>query len=335
MDLAVVIVSYNVKTLLRDCLSWLLRSLRDSPALQAQVWVIDNASTDGSADMVRDEFPQVRLVASQENLGFAGGNNLALQALGFLTQSGPDQPQQPRPRHVLLLNPDTVVLDEAPAKLVRFLDRHPSAGACGPRLVYPDGRFQHAAFRFPNLPQIFLDLFPPPGRLSQPILNSALNGRYSRRLYENRQPFPVDFVLGAAMLVRATAIQQVGLLDEGYFMYCEEMDLQRRLQAAGWSIACVPTALVIHHAGASTSQFQGAMQVALWRSRLKYFRRYHGYVFNRLTSGLVRLAATLQARQALRQAPPDLAERLAACQAITALATGNGLLSESSSPEWS
>ena len=199
---------------------------------------------------------------------------------------------------------------------------HPPAGGCGARLAYPDGSFQHGAFRFPGLAQIGLDLFPPPGRLNRPLLDSRLNGRYSKGLYETGMPFAVDFVLGATLMVRSRAVDQVGLLDEGYFMYCEEMDWQRRLRGTGWPMYCVPQARVAHYGGASTGQVRGPMLVALWRSRWRYFRRYHGRLFNRLAGGLVRLGMLAEARRARAAGPADLDQRLAAYREIGRLAAG-------------
>jgi hypothetical protein len=334
MDLAIPIVSYQTRDLLRGCLASVYASLARSPRLAAEVWVVDNASSDGSAAMVREEFPQARLVASPDNLGFPAGNNLALQAMGFWP-AGAEAPatsghpllaelrelRREPPRHVLLLNPDTVVQGDAPAQMAAFLDAHPRAGACGAQLAYPDGRFQHGAFRFPGLAQIAFDFYPPPGRLNRPLLDSRLNGRYGRQAYDAGKPFSVDFVLGAALMVRGEAIRQVGLLDEGYFMYCEEMDWQKRLAAVGWGVFCVPAARVVHVGGASTRQFRGPMLVALWRSRFRYFRRYDSPAFNRLAAWLVRRGVHAEARRARQAALPDLADRLAAYAQIEALAT--------------
>jgi len=331
MDLAIIIVSYNVQALLHACLASLFASLARTPELAAEVWVVDNASADGSAAMVAAEFPPVRLVASPDNLGYTAGNNLALQLMGFTPVGGEARPltayawaaglprSATQPRHVWLLNPDTVVQGDAPAQLVRFLDQAPRAGACGAQLAYPDGSFQHGAFRFPGLAQLGLDFFPPPGRLNQPVLDSRLNGRYSHRLIAAGQPFPVDFVLGATLMVRGEALRQVGLLDESYFMYCEEMDWQRRAQRAGWSVHCVPGAPVVHVAGASSSQFRSRSFTALWQSRLRYFRRYHSALFNRTANALLRAGLRAEARRAQRQSPPDLDERLAAYRAVEAL----------------
>jgi GT2 family glycosyltransferase len=254
--LTVAIVSFNTRPLLEACLTGLLRSLAASPELGARVVVVDNASADGSAELVRTRFPAVELRALAENLGFSGGNNLVLREA--------DTP------FVWLLNPDTEVRADAPAALVRFLEAHPRAGAAGPRLIYPDGRFQHGAFRFPTLPMSFLDFFP----INHRLTNSRLNGRYPRAWYE-RGPFQVDHPLGAGLMLRRTALDQVGLLDERYFMYAEEVDLCWRIKRAGWQVWCVPDATLVHHQGAATGQFRGQMLVELHRSRFRFFARHY------------------------------------------------------------
>ena len=328
MELAVVIVSYNVAGLLAECLESLAGSLARSPALHASVWVIDNASADDSVRLVRERFPTVHLLASPDNLGYSAANNLVLQQVGFAPTHGEARPlaeyrwaaQLPAvarpPDAVWLLNPDTVVQGDAPAALVRCLEEAPRTAACGAQLAYPDGRFQHGAFRFPGLAQTALDFFPPPGRLNEPVLASRLNGRYPLSRYRGNQPFAVDFVLGATLLVRGEAMRQVGLLDEAYFMYCEEMDWQRRMQQAGWEVRCAPAARVVHVGGASSSQFRSRSFIALWQSRLRYFRRYHGPLFNAAMARLLRAGLAAEARRAQRDNAPDLADRLAAYRAV-------------------
>jgi N-acetylglucosaminyl-diphospho-decaprenol L-rhamnosyltransferase len=277
-DLAVIIVSWNVKELLAHCLASLFEGLAGS-GLDAEVWVVDNASHDGSAEMVRLQFPQVRLIASQENLGFARGNNRALQAIGFQPSNLPTShpstlpPFHPSnlPRYVLLLNPDTEVCADALSTMVRFMDGTPSAGVCGARLVYGDGSFQHSAFGFPGLAQIALDFFPLHWRLTE----SRLNGRYPRRLYEGGTPFEIDHPLGAAMMLRREVILGTGLFDEGYRMYVEEIDWCMRIRRAGWEVYCVPSAVVVHHAGQSTRQVRNEMFTALWRSRFRLFGKHY------------------------------------------------------------
>jgi len=283
MDLSVVTVSWNVKDLLAACLDSVYASLEGS-GLQSEVLVVDNASRDGSADMVRQRFPQARLFVNVDNLGFAAGNNQALRET-----SG---------RCVVLLNPDTLVHGDALGTLLRFLDETPTAGMAGPRLVYADGSFQHAAFHFPSLEQTFFDFFP----LHYRLLDSTLNGRYPRAWYARGKPFAVDHMLGACMMVRREVLAQVGLLDEGYFMYCEEIDWALRMRRAGWGIYCVPAAEVVHYAGQSTRQFRDEMFVALWRSRLRLFARHYGPAYNWALRRIVRLGLRRKEGQARRLA---------------------------------
>ena len=285
MRLSVIIVSYNVRDLLRRC----LKSVDDSARLTADwltvdVTVVDNASRDGSAQMVAAEFPLAHLVASPQNLGFPRANNLALRRLGF----GADGEKRPAPTSdngedgsapdfVLLLNPDTEVVDDALGKMAAFLRDHTHAGACGPRLHYGDGSLQQAAFAYPGLVQMALDLYPLAAlpvvrRFLHRLLESRLNGRYPRRQWLGAMPFPVGFVLGAALMVRAESILSTGLLDEGYFMYCEEMDWCLRMQTAGLPIFAVPTAQIVHHEGRSSRQVRWQSFERLWASRFRFFR---------------------------------------------------------------
>ena len=272
--LGIVTVSYNVRDLLRRCLASVQESLARTP-VDAEVVVVDNASSDGSAAMVEREFSWVRLLANRRNAGFATANNLGLRALGF--------PGDGAPSYAMLLNPDTVVHGGALAELVAFMDRTPRAGACGPRLVYGDGSFQHSAFRFPTVAMAFLDFFVPHHRL----LDSRLNGRYPRRLYQRGVPFAVDHPLGAALVVRREAAAEVGLLDEQFFMYCEEIDWCRRLKAGGWGIYCVPQAEIVHLGGQSTQQFRADMFVALWRSRYQLFAKHNSRLYRRAVRAVV------------------------------------------------
>jgi N-acetylglucosaminyl-diphospho-decaprenol L-rhamnosyltransferase len=285
MDLVIVTVSFNTRDLLADCLESALSGLERS-SLVGEVWVVDNASTDGSADMVRQRFPTIQLVAHDENLGFAAGNNLALRSMGLGEKS--------RPRHVLFLNPDTRVVDDALGVMVRFLDSTPVAGAVGARLVHGDGSLQHSAFTFPGLMQILLDFFP----LHHRLVGSRINGRYSRQLYEAGEPFAVDHPLGAALMVRARTLAQVGSFDEHFFMYCEEIDLCRRMGAAGWQIYCVPQAEIVHLVGQSTRQFRDRMFVALWQSRFLMYEKHETAAFQWGARQLVRLGLSTEARRA-------------------------------------
>ncbi len=306
--LAVVIVSYNTCALLETCLRTLLaaaeRATDSGAGLAVDVVVVDNASADGSAGMVTRAFPQVTLVALEKNVGFTGGNNAALRLLGLI--DGADAPPRlPAPDFVLLLNPDTEVEGDALTTLVRFLREQPQAGVCGPRLRYGDGRFQHGAFAFPGVAQVALDLLPLDGLpLVRRLYASRVNGRYPLASWEGGAPFPVDFVLGAALLARAEVVRQVGGLDEGYFMYCEEMDWCLRVREAGRQVYAVPGAVIVHHEGQSSRQVRWTAFERLWRSRLRFYakqRAHFGPLLLPSVRALVWLGMGLQEERARRR----------------------------------
>ena len=295
--IGVVIVSYNTRELLRGCLA----SLRGCSRPLRTV-VVDNASQDGSAALVRGQFPEVELLALDRNLGFAGATNHGIRAgLGIsepgLALADPhSDPRHAHPELVLLLNPDTVVYPGAIETLAAFLELHPRVGAVGPRLLNPDGTLQAAAFRFPTLLMTLLDLFPPGEVLPGRLYNSWWHGRYPQERQE--RPFPIDHPLGACILTRRAVLEQVGLLDEGFFMYAEEVDWCYRVRRAGWAIWQQPAAQVTHVGGASTSQFRARMQIALYASRLRFFRKHYppsALCWHRLLIIVGMLRATLRA----------------------------------------
>jgi hypothetical protein len=289
-DLAVIIVTWNVRELIIDALRTLLEDLSSS-GLQAQVVVVDSASHDGTPAAVRQHFPQVDLIACEDNPGFATANNRALRQLGF-GQSGIDLPCA-----VFLLNPDTLTRPGAVRSLYDALMSDPQVGLVGARLTYGDGTFQHSAFRFPGLRQLWVEFFPTPGRL----IEGTFNGRYPRHLYAGREPFPVDCVLGATMLLRREVIEQTGLFDEQFFMYCEEIDWAWRIREAGWEVLCVPTAHIVHLAGQSTAQVRPQSIINLWQSRLRLFRKHYAPLKFILARVMIVVGMTLKLRQAARQ----------------------------------
>jgi GT2 family glycosyltransferase len=221
---------------------------------------------------------------------------------------------------VLLLNPDTEVRGEALALLVRFLDEHPEVGAVGAKLLYPDGRLQHGAFHFPGVAQTFLDFFPIHHRLT----DSWLNGRYPRVAYADG-PFPIDHPLGACLMVRTEAIRRVGLMDEQFFIYCEEIDWCLRIKRAGWQIYCVPQAEVVHHVAQSTRQFRNAMFVALWRSRLRLYAKHYSPVRQWAIRQVIRLGVGRELRRASvdgRLSPAERDARLGSYRQVLEMLRG-------------
>jgi hypothetical protein len=230
--------------------------------------------------MIRETFPQVRLLANSQNRGFAASNNQAIE--------------QSSGQSVILLNPDTLVRKGALGSLMALLEERRDAGVVGPKLLFPDGSFQHSAFTFPTLAMIFLDFFP----LHHRLLDSRINGRYPRGLYERAEPFLIDHPLGAALMVRRPVIDEVGLLDEGFFMYCEEIDWCMRIKEAGWRILCDPRAEIAHHVGQSTRQFRDDMYVELHRSRYRLYQKHYGPGFRRAARWLVALGVWSQGLRA-------------------------------------
>ncbi|HEY0581512.1 MAG TPA: glycosyltransferase family 2 protein [Chloroflexota bacterium] len=262
------IVSYNTRDLLLEAIG----SLAAEPSVETIVF--DNASHDGSADAVAERFPlrNVKVIRSATNLGFAAGvNRAAACATG---------------EALLVLNPDARLEPGALDLLLDLLDRTPGAGLVAPALRYPDGARQPAAFRFPGLAQVVLDLFP-----IARLTDSPLNGRISAT-----QPTPIDHPLGACMLIRRAAWDDVGPLDEGYFMYLEEIDWSMRARLRGWQVWHHPQAVVVHHGGQSTRQQADAMFAQLWRSRLRYYQRFTSPTYSRLLHAIVRLGLGRAAR---------------------------------------
>ena len=307
----VAIVSYNTCALLRDCLASLQHC-----TLALDVVVVDNASRDGSAAMVRSEFPAVTVLDAGTNLGFARATNLALRQLLAADRAS-------RPAVLVALNPDTRVHPAAIEQLVSVLEAHPRVALVAPRLLNPDGSLQDGAFRFPTLLMTVLDCFPPGEVLPGRLYRSWWHGRYPQE--RGDAPFAIDHPLGACMAVRRTVLDDVGLLDEGFFMYAEEVEWCWRIRRAGWAIWQQPAARVTHVGGGATRQFRGRMLVALWQSRMRYLRQAHSPATVRLHAlvlALGMLRATLLAWRAYRAGAIDRDELRARLWAFGTAARG-------------
>ena len=231
--------------------------------------MVDNSSTDDSPRMVRDKFPQVHLVENRENVGFARANNQAMQRC-----TG---------KYILLLNPDTLIASGALQALVDFLDKHPEAGAAGTRILNPDGSLQVSSHPRPTLSRELWRLFYL-DRLSP-------YAEYPVNKWETNQPQDVDVLMGACLLLRKEVLDQVGFLDEDYFMYSEEVDLCYRIQRAGWRLFWVPRAEVVHFGGQSTKQVPTEMFLNLYHGKIKYFRKHYGGSSAQIYKLILRIAA--------------------------------------------
>ena len=253
-------------------------------------------------------FPPFICFENGANIGFAAANNQALRRLGFGANPRPVDV----PAAVYLLNPDTVTHSGATKRLYDALMTRPDVGVVGARLTFADGSFQHSAFRFPGLRQIWAELLPTAGRLQE----GSFNGRYPRARYAGADAFDVDFTLGATMMLKREAIEETGIFDEQFFLYCEEVDWAWRIRKSGWRILCVPSAHVTHIGGGSTSQVHPSSLIQLWKSRLLLYDKHHPYWKSRLARPLVILGMRRKLRN-LKATDTDLRQ---ACQSIIELA---------------
>jgi Predicted glycosyltransferases len=263
--IGVIIVSYNTSALLAACLESL-----GACTLPLRIVVVDNASQDESVLLTQTRFPTVEVCALESNRGFAAATNIGFRRLAGANET----PALSRIPFTLVLNPDTVVHPGAVETLVRFLQAHPRAGLVSPRLLNPDGTVQRAAFRFPTLAMSLLEVFPPGEVLPGRLYNSWWHGRYPQE-GQGTVPLQIDHPLGACMLVRQATVAEVGLLDEHYFMYSEEIAWCWRIRQAGWTIWQVPQAQVVHVGGAATRQFRQHMLIELHRSRVAFFQHHY------------------------------------------------------------
>ncbi len=287
----VVIVSWNVRELLARC----LESLR-AAGLPTRIVVVDNASSDGSVEALRERFADVTWLVNADNAGFTRANNQGFRLLGHAGIRGGEIAPEARvhgparggatggtpdgergvqavspPDWTLILNPDTELDPETLDTLVDDLRAHPEAGAVGPALFYPDGRPQPSRRRFPSLLAGLVE--------STPIGWRWPNLPPVQRLHMRGEPEAageVDWVTGAAILLRREALEAAGGFDEGFFMYSEELDLCRRLHAAGWRVRYNPAARVLHHEGQSSDQVAPRRHRMFQRSRIRYFGKHHG-----------------------------------------------------------
>ncbi len=235
MDLSIIIVSFNTRELLKECLGSLMAnkqslSLRDGKWQMAnsEVIVVDNGSKDGSLAMVKKDFSKVNLIANRSNLGFAKANNQALR--------------QAQGKDCLLLNPDTRVKPGSLEKLIKFVEEHPEAGTVGAKLVNPDGSVQPSVYYFPTLWRAIKEYW------------FGQKGVYEKYAPKGKKPVEVEAVTGAAMLIPQKMIEKIGLLDEKYFMYFEDLDYCQRVKQAGLKVYYLPEAEILHHHGQSAAK---------------------------------------------------------------------------------
>ncbi len=261
MDVSIIIVNYRTRGLVKQC----LKSIRlAAPRLDYEVFVVDNASGDGSAEMIREYFPEVKLFALPENIGFARGNNLAMK--------------QAKGRYVFIHNPDAMLTPGALETMVGYMDRNPVVGMLAPKLMHPDRTRQDSAHRFPTpwIPVYRRTVLGSLPRAKRALDNYLMRGELGEEIRE------VDWIEGAAMFVRRAAIDKVGMFDERFFIYFEDADWARRFWLAGWKVVYFPKATVIHYHRRESADATGLLALANRVTRLhiesaiKYFLKWRG-----------------------------------------------------------
>ncbi|MCL4458610.1 MAG: glycosyltransferase family 2 protein [Chloroflexi bacterium] len=255
--LSIVIVSWNVKDLLRACLRSVETEVRRS-GLSVEVLVVDNASSDGSVAMVMAEFPWVKLIVNDTNVGFTRANNQASS--------------QAQGDYLLLLNPDTELRVGSLSSMTEFMEKHRDVGVLGPQLLYGDGIIQSSRRRFPTLATALVEST----ILQRYMPNIGLLRRYYMTDTPDNEIQEVDWVVGACFMVRREALSQVGMLDERYYMYSEELDWCYRIKQAGWHVVYFPLAKVIHHEAKSSEQDITLRNIYFHESKCRFFGKHYG-----------------------------------------------------------
>lgn len=254
-DLSIIILTHNTRELLKAAV---LSIKERTNEISFETIVVDNASSDGTKEMIKSDFPDIQYIFNEKNLGFTRGNNIGIEAS--------------HGQYVLLLNSDTEVLDGALDKLVDFMNRHPECGVTGPMLLNTDGSLQYSCRRFPsyhtalfNRYSIMTKLFPQ-NRFSQDYLMSSI---------DHRETMEVDWVSGAALMVRRKAFEETGLLDERFVSYSEDVDWCYRMHEAGWKVYFFPEAKIMHHIGQSARKHPYLYILIRHQSMYKFYRKHY------------------------------------------------------------
>jgi GT2 family glycosyltransferase len=256
MDISVIIVGWNARHYLELCLESLTTA---PPSRSMEIIVVDNASSDGSVEMIEAKFPQVKLIRNSENLGFAKGNNVGIR--------------QSQGRYVALVNPDVIVFPGCLDALVDFLEQNPQVGNVGPRVLNPDMTLQSSCRRFPTLWNNFCAAT----SLATAFKNSRFFAGEHMFYFPHDRILPVDVLVGCFSMIRRETFDEVGLLDENLFMYGDDVDWCRRCWKAGWHVVFFPGAKAIHDRGKITAPYPVRFAVAQQRSVLYYWRKHHGF----------------------------------------------------------
>ena len=281
MTLSIVIVNYNAERLLKGCLESVYAGANGTPL---DVWVVDNNSRDGSVGMVKSLFPTVRTIENGANVGFSRANNLVVS--------------QSRSDYILLLNPDTRIVDDAIERMVKFMDAHPQAGIAGCKVLNGDGTLQLACRRSIPTPEVaFYRLT----GLSKLFPHSRTLARYNMTYRSPDETHEVDAVSGAFLMIRRQVVEQIGLLDERFFMYGEELDWCLRARRAGWAVLYYPDAQIVHYKGESTKYNSRKAAIEFYRAMYLFHKKHFAAAYSPVTNALIYTGIFLRALCAWRK----------------------------------
>ncbi len=278
--LAIVIISFNVEKLLKECIESIYRETRD---VRFEIWVIDNHSQDTSVQMLKRDFPRIHLIENADNVGFTRANNQAVR--------------QCRTDYVLLLNPDTLIRDGALDKMVTFMDAHPDVGVAGCRVENEDGSLQLACRR--SIPSPSVAFFRLTG-LSRLFPHSKRMAKYNLTYLDPTRSHEVDAVSGAFLLIRRQAIDQIGLLDETFWIYGEDIDWCVRAKKAGWKVVYYPDAHILHYKGVGCSTNSRKTSYEFYRAMYLFYRKHFAKDHSFIVNGLVYLGIFAKALFSLK-----------------------------------
>ena len=280
MSISIIIVNYNASRLLKDCIDSIYREATTVPF---DIWVADNDSTDTSVPMVRQNFPHVNLIENKENVGFAKANN---QAIKKCTGD-----------YILLLNPDTIVLQNAVEKTVDFMDENSTIGICGCKVLNEDGTLQFACRR--SIPTPGVAFFRLTG-LSRLFPNSKVMAKYNLTYLNPNEANEVDAVSGAFLMVRKQVVDNIGTLDERFFMYGEELDWCLRTKKAGWKVMYYPDAEIIHYKGECSKHNSRKAAFEFYRSMYLFHKKHFADNYNPIINGIIYAGIFLKAHSSWR-----------------------------------
>lgn len=274
MDLSIVIVNYNTKDLLKQTIESVINNTK---GIEYEIWVVDNSSKDGSVEMVQEEFKSVKLIASKENLGFPKGNNVAIKkATG---------------RYILLLNSDTKVIGDNLQHCVSYMDQHEEIGALGCKVELPDGTLDHACKRGFPTPEASLYYFL---KLNKIMKNKRKYGAYTASYLGEDEIGEVDALMGAFMMIPRTVIDKIGMLDEEFFMYGEDIDWCYRIKEAGYKIMYYPKEKIIHYKGSSSKKKKAKTTYEFHRAMILFYRKHYNDKYNIFVKILVYIGVALR-----------------------------------------